>query len=91
MSAIQYRVSGIVDCFKVSQFASVTNYAERGCLCYSINSKNSYGGYTGSEFEVMEIRQTAKDTFRLIRKLSRYLGRLKIAPCRRATLTSHQG
>jgi hypothetical protein len=60
LSAIQYRVSDIRACDDVV-LSTITRPAERGCLCFSVNAKNSYGGYTGGALAVARILQDGRD------------------------------
>lgn len=59
MSAQQYRVSDLEQCGRIV-LSTIVDTKERGCLCYSVNAKNSYGGYAGPEFAVARILQTGR-------------------------------
>jgi hypothetical protein len=48
LSAIQYQVSDIVSCYAVVA-DGIAAATREGCVCYAINARNSYGGYTGVE------------------------------------------
>jgi hypothetical protein len=48
LSAIQYQVSDIVSCYAVMA-DGIAAATREGCVCYEINARNSYGGYTGVE------------------------------------------
>lgn len=47
LSAIDYRVSGAVSCKAVLPPDEYAGHDQ--CVCYSINAKNSFGGYAGSQ------------------------------------------
>ncbi|MHB8742791.1 MAG: hypothetical protein ACYC9L_06650 [Sulfuricaulis sp.] len=52
-SATQYKTSGIIPCKQVTAFAADGDGDGDGdCMCYSVNAKNSFGGYTGAIVEV---------------------------------------
>lgn len=50
MSAIQYMVSDAVECEDVSR--TPASLSSKWCVCYSVNAKNSYGGFTGAQIGV---------------------------------------
>jgi hypothetical protein len=54
VSAMQYRLGSLVDCSAVID-GSVLSPKQVGCVCYSVNSKNSYGGYVGSTIAVVAV------------------------------------
>lgn len=51
LSAIQYQVSNVVSCYAVVADA-VAVATREGCVCYEVNARNSYGGYTGVDIGV---------------------------------------
>jgi hypothetical protein len=59
MSAIQYRTSAILSCRKILPTVLAAKVPD-GCLCYEVNAKNSYGGYTGSQLGIAELIATGQ-------------------------------
>lgn len=53
LSAMQYRVSDIVLCGEVLP-AQLTVKPDN-CICYEVNAKNGYGGYTGGTLGIVEL------------------------------------
>lgn len=51
LSAIQYQVSDVVSCYAVVA-DGIAAATREGCVCYEINARNSYGGYTGVDVGV---------------------------------------
>jgi hypothetical protein len=51
MSAIQYRLSEPFSCKDVLSPESAAK-VPNGCMCYEVNAKNSFGGYTGSQLSI---------------------------------------
>lgn len=59
-SAMQYHVSGARSCIGLIDSNAVTGEV-RGCACYSVNSKNSYGAYAGQSLAIAELVLTNED------------------------------
>lgn len=51
LSAIQYQVSDVVSCYAVVA-DGIAVASREGCVCYEVNARNSYGGYTGVDIGV---------------------------------------
>lgn len=62
LSAMQYRIAEPRRCEGLipPQFIQ---HKQRGCVCYSVNSKNSFGAYPGQTPGVVEIVATDGDAF----------------------------
>jgi hypothetical protein len=54
MSAMQYRVSGVFSCREVLPI-EIAVKTPNGCICYQVNARNSFGGYTGSELSLAQL------------------------------------
>ena len=51
LSAIQYQVSDVVSCYAVIA-DGIAVATREGCVCYEVNARNGYGGYTGVDVGV---------------------------------------
>lgn len=61
-SAMQYRVSDVLPCAQV-QPASAAHPSSPLCICYQVNAKNSYGGYTGAELSLATLLRSEAGGF----------------------------
>jgi hypothetical protein len=80
MSAMQYRVSDVKECARMV-LSTIERPQERGCLCYSVNAKNSYGGYTGSELSVVRILQPGQGESFIAQPVEKSLFLQSLAAC----------
>lgn len=63
LSAMQYRVSDPMPCAQVIPGAAALPALAPLCICYQVNAKNSYGGYTGAELSVAAVSRPAAGGF----------------------------
>lgn len=65
MSAIQYRVTPLLPCTHVLAPEGLIQNAPF-CLCYEVNSKNSYGGYEGSTMDVAALSDEGEGAYKAL-------------------------
>jgi hypothetical protein len=53
MSAMQYMAGNVTECRKVAIMPA--NQRDNWCICYSVNAKNSMGGFTGTQIGVASL------------------------------------
>lgn len=62
LSATQYRVSDALPCEQVLPGVAA-QLSLRLCICYQINAKNSFGGYTGSELALATLFRSDANSY----------------------------
>jgi hypothetical protein len=86
MSAMQYRISAAFSCREVLPVESAVKTPD-GCICYQVNARNSFGGYTGAELALAQLL-TAGDSYVAV-SVPRDSMRLQaVAYCAKANMSS---